>query len=80
MFKMSFYDGTLDREKLITEIKNTKKPIKYTYGFAYRDPTTRNKPVSVEEAIEIVRKQSLLDADERDDYIHLNAYSSNDMW
>lgn len=80
MFKMSFYNGTLDREKLITEIKNTKKPIKYTYGFGYRNPTIHKKPVSVDEAIEIVRKQSLLDAEEYEEYIHLNAYSDNDMW
>ena len=40
-------------------------------------PTGR---ISKEEAYEIVKTQSLLDVDEYEDYVHLNAYSENDMW
>lgn len=80
MLKMSFYDGTLDREKAIEVIKNTDKPCEYTYGYAYRNPTTHNKPISRDEAIRIVNEESLLDIDEFENRIHLNAFSSNDMW
>ena len=77
---MSFYNGTLNREELINFIKTTNKPIKYTYGLGYRNPTTNHVPITVERAIEIVKTQSLLDATEYEDYLHLNAYSDNDMW
>lgn len=80
MLKMSFYDGTLDREKVKEEISKTTKDIKYTYGLGYRNPTTNHKPISKEEAIRIVETESLLDVTEYEDYIHLNAYSCNDMW
>ena len=80
MLKMSFYNGTLNRAELIEKINETDKEIKYTYGLSYRHPTTYKKPVSKEEAVRIVNKESLLDATEYDDYIHLNAFSGNDMW
>lgn len=80
MIKMSFYNGTLDRAALVDFIKTTTKSIKYTYGLGYRNPTTNHKPITVERAIEIVNTQSLLDVDEYEDYLHLNAYSENDMW
>ena len=80
MIKMSFFDGSLDREKAIKVIKETKKPCLYTYGLRYRNPTTKDVYITKEEAIEIVRKESLLDITEYEDRIDLNAYSSNDMW
>ena len=80
MIKMSFFDGSLDREKAIEVIKETKKPCLYTYGLRYRNPTTKDVYITKEEAIEIVRKESLLDITEYEDRIDLNAYSSNDMW
>lgn len=80
MLKMSFYNGTLDRPALIEFIKTTTKPIKYTYGLGYRNPTTNHKPITVERAIEIVKTQGFLDATENEEYLHLNAYSDNDMW
>ena len=80
MLKMSFYNGTLKRSELLTFIKNTDKPIRYTYGFGYKHPTTNRKLIMKEQAVEIVNNQDLLDADEYEDYLHLNAYSENDMW
>lgn len=77
---MSFYNGTLDRKVAINAITETKKEIKYTYGLGFRHPTTYYKPISQTEAIEIINTMSLLDIDEYEDYIHLNAYSSNDMY
>lgn len=80
MLKMSFYDGTLDRSKAKGFIYGTSKPLKYTFGLGYRNPTTHNKPISKDEAIKIIDTKSLLDIEEHDDYVHLNAYSANDMW
>lgn len=80
MLKMSFYDGTLDREELRKFIENYKKPIKYTYGLGYRNPTTNNKPITKEEAFTIIEHKGFLDARETEEYLHLNAYSDNDMF
>ena len=80
MLKMSFYDGTLNRDMLIAVIETTDKPIVYTYGLIYRHPTTYRKPVSKKEAVNIVKKESLLDATEEETCIHLNAFGDSDMW
>ena len=80
MLKMSFYNGTLDKNELKSFVLATSKPIVYTYGLGMRNPTTYRKPVSVDEAIQIVDAQSLLDATEENDCVHLNAFSDNDMW
>ena len=77
---MSFFNGTLDREKAIETVKMTTKPCVYTFGFKYKNPTTRDVFITKEEAIEIIKKESLLDITEYEDRIDLNAYSSNDMW
>ena len=80
MFKMSFFDGSLDREKAINFIKQSNKPCTYTFGLRYRNPTTKDVPILKEEAINIIKTESLLDITEYEDRIDLNAYSSNDMW
>lgn len=77
---MSFYNGTLNKDRLKAFIEKTDKPIRYTYGFKYKSPTTLNVPVSKEKAMQIVDSQSMLDAKELDDVLDLNAYSGNDMW
>lgn len=80
MLKMSFYDGTLDRGKLVGFITTYQKPIFYTYGLKYRNPTTYNKLITREKAIKIVEAETLLDANEFNDGLYLNAYSTNDMF
>ena len=80
MLNMSFYHGTLNKETLKKFIKETKKPIRFTYGFKSRNPTTLNVPKTKEEALKIVESQSMLDAKELEDVLDLNAYSGNDMW
>lgn len=77
---MSFYNGTLNKKVLKEFIESTEKPIRYTFGFKYRNPTTNNVPISKEKALEIVSRESMLDAKELDDCLDLNAYSGNDMW
>lgn len=80
MLKMSFYNGTLNRKQLLAVIETTDKPIVYSYGLGYRHPTTYRKPITKEEAVIIVNRESLLDATEEGHAIHLNAFSSNDLW
>ena len=80
MLKMSFYDGTLNRDIAKEIITNTDKELKYTYGLGYRRPTTHKKPIDKTEAFHIIDTESLLDITEYEDWIHLNAYSDNDMW
>ena len=80
MIEMSFYDGTLDREKAVKVIEETGNGFIYTYGLSYRKPTTYRVPITKERAIEIVNTQSLLDITEEETVFHLNAYSGDDMW
>ena len=80
MLKMSFYDGTLDRDKAKGFIYGTSKPLKYTYGLGFRNPATNKEPISKDRALKIIGTQSLLDITEYDDFVHLNAFSDNDMW
>ena len=80
MLKMSFFNGTVNRQILTDFINTTDLPIKYTYGLGYRSPTTNKVPVTKDRALEIAKNQSLLDATEEKDCLHLNASSANDMW
>lgn len=81
----SFYSNEhskfADKQMAIDYALASGKPFKYTHGLGYRNPTTHNKPISLEEATKIMTEPGeWLDIDERDDCIHLNTYSSNDMW
>ena len=78
-WKMSFFDGTLDRNKLV-ELVDQAEDIRYTYGLGYKSPTTNRKPITREEALKIISEEHLLDADNVNGYLHLNAYSSNDLF
>ena len=80
MLKMSFYNGTLDTAIAKEVITNTDKELKYTYGLSFRNPSTHKKPISKEEALRIIDTKGMLDIDEYEDWIHLNAFSDNDMW
>ena len=80
MLKMSFYKGTLNRDVLKAFIETTEKPIVYTVGYAFRHPTTYREPVSKKEALKIVDRESLLDANEEETCLHLNSFTSSDMW
>lgn len=80
MLKMSFYHGTLDREKAKEEIMKTNKKILYTYGLKYRNPSTYLKEISKDKAIEIINRSSFLNIDEKAEIIDLNEYSANDLF
>lgn len=81
IMKMSFYNDTLDRNLAWAIIKKTKRPLVYTHGLVYRNPTTLRKPISVLEAQEIVlQKGNLLDISFNSENVHLNTFSGSDMW
>lgn len=80
MLKMSFMEGTLDKDKAKEFIKNTDKDLVYTYGYEFKNPTTHRVSISKERAIDIIDCESLLDITEETNCIHLNAFSGNDMW
>ena len=78
--KMSFYRGTFNKEKLVKFINETDKDIRYTFGLSYRNPTTNKVKITKAEALQIIETESLLDADEYDNALYLNAYHANDLF
>ena len=80
MLKMSFYNGTLNRQILTDFISTTDKPIRYTYGLSFKNPTTNKVLIGREKALQIVKSEGFLDATEKEDCLYLQAYSANDMW
>lgn len=80
MLKMSSFSGTMNRNKLKQFIDQTDKPIRYTHGFDFKNPTTRNVYVTKNQALQIIDDQCILDAVELPDCLYLNSFSSADMW
>lgn len=80
MLKMSFHNGTLDRDSVKSFIESTTKPIVLTVGFKWKNPRTLMKPISKEKALNIVEKDMWIDVDERSNELEITQYSQNDMW
>jgi len=81
LYTFSTNDGKFkDKNDAINYIEKLDKPCVYTYGLEYKHPTTHRVPVTKEEAIEKIKNNSLVDITEETDVIHINAYSSNDMY
>ena len=76
-----FEKGRFDSNKdgLFEFLRNTAKPIKHTHGLSYRCPVIFQKPVSAEEAIQSLNKYTG-EVEEHETFIHVNTYSSNDLW
>lgn len=85
--KMSFFAHTvgegvvaLDKDVLEDAVKSAPS-IDYTYGFRFRNPTTLDVEVTVDEALEIIRNNGLLDAVIYENgHVSLNTFSENDMF
>jgi len=79
--KMSFYDGTLDREKaiaiLLSNERAGKRTVMYRYGFSYKGAEKR--PIDAEDAIRKILNDSMTDVSADEAEIIINQYSSNDM-
>ncbi len=68
------------KEDVLKILKETDKPIKYTFGLGYRSPTIHKIPYTNEQAVKtFTDKSGMCDVDEYEDYIHLNEFSSNDL-
>ena len=75
--KMSFYDGTLDKEKARQLIQNTNKSLLYRYGYAWKGATTQ--AINKADALNVLNK-SLIDITENDYDILINEFDGNDMF
>ena len=80
IMKMSFYDDSLNRALAEVIFEKTKRPLIYTHGYEYRHPTTCRKPIGIEDAMRILKDNSYLDISFEEECIHLNTFSSNDMY
>lgn len=78
--EMSFADGSLNclRAKLI--VTRSDRPLFYTFGFAYRKPAIDHQAIDKEYALQIIENREYLDISFCENEIHLNAFSSNDMF
>ena len=68
------------KEEVIEYINKAEKEIKRTHGFSWKNPTTYKVAIGKENAINLIKKSSLIDITEEEDFIHLNTFSPNDMW
>ena len=73
---MSFYDGTLDRNKARELVETTTKQLMYRCGFQFKG--ARKHPIDKDEAMTVL-KDSYLDVIETDTEVILNTYTENDM-
>ncbi len=85
LLKMSFKDGTLNREVVRRRIARTDKKLVYTFGLenglrVHEDPESYRKSISKEEALKIVNEEAVLNVTEEDDCIHLNVFSAGEEW
>ena len=73
-------DHECDSDETVEFLENTEKPIKYTHGLGFRNPTIHKVPVTQKRAVEIFKENGLCDVTEHEDYVHVNTFSDNDMW
>lgn len=73
---MSFYDGTLDRNKAKELVETTTKQLMYRCGYQYKG--ARKEPIDKNEAMTILN-DSYLDVIETDTEVILNTYTENDL-
>ena len=82
----TFYDktfGKYTKEEVIKKIEESEDgeyKYEYTIGLEYRSPTTCHVPITKEEAINKIKTNSLVDVDLKDNIIHVNTFTTNDMW
>lgn len=56
------------------------KQVFYTRGYSFMNPTTHNKPISIDDAKKIVNKEPWWDAKEDKDAIYINTFSESDLY
>lgn len=81
VLKMSFYDSSLERARAAAIIRKSKRPIVYTHGYGWKNPTTYRKSIDKETALSIVRDTgNYLDIQFEEKEIHVNTFSGNDLY
>lgn len=73
---MSFYDGTLNRDKARELVETTTKQLMYRCGYQYKG--ARKEPIDKDEAMTVLN-DSYLDVIETDTEVILNTYTENDL-
>lgn len=81
MLKYSFMRrySNCTKEEAKELIRTTDKGFIYTYGLGYRNPTTHRVPITREKALEYA-DDGIVDITEEENFIHINRYSSNDLF
>lgn len=77
--RMSSVDSSLNVDMAVDAIRNSNKPCVFTYGLAFRNPTTYRVPISKEEAIKIIKSRDTVDVEEEADVFHINKLSGYDL-
>lgn len=82
MFTHDFYftKTRKSREDVVDFITRTDKKILYTVGYKWKNPTTRDVPVTKEYAIELFDKNKLITIKEKESVVDINVYTASDMW
>lgn len=78
--RMSSTDSSLNVAMAVDAIRKSNKPCVFTYGLAFRNPTTYRVPISKEEAIEIIKSRDAVDVEEEADVFHINKLSGSDLY
>lgn len=56
------------------------KQVLYTWGYSFMNPTTHNKPISIDDAKKIINEEPWWDAKEDKDAIYINTFSESDLY
>lgn len=71
-------------EQMIQQIKNRNETVYLTVGFRWKNPTTMDVPMTPDKAIEWIQTgtkyYALIELNDRQGKLCLNAYTANDMW
>ena len=77
----SFYgESKSTKEEARNLLKTTEKPILYTFGFKFRNPTTKDVKISNESAVKKFDEDGYSVVKEYDEHIDFNQYGEMDMW
>lgn len=83
LVKYSFHSkySTVSKEYIQVLLEKTSRPILYTLGYKWKNPTTQDVKITNEKALKILKNETLIDIDATNsDVIYMNEYSGNDMW
>lgn len=62
------------------ECHGIEKQVLYTRGYSFMNPTTHNKPISIDNAKKIINEEPWWDAKEDENAIYINTFSEGDLY